>query len=81
MKFKVGVLSGSTIFGLRPTYKARIKAINDLNERCIDGIVMNDQVGSCGHNLPGASVMMFMGSLDSQAVELQCIGNALFELF
>jgi hypothetical protein len=45
----------------------------DLNNKQIDGIVMNERVESCGHNMPGASVMMFMGSLYSQAVELQCM--------
>ena len=37
-------------------------------------MVMSEKVGGIGHNLIGASHMLFMGSLYSQAYEDQAVG-------
>ena len=47
--------------------------VENLNAGLLDGIVMIDHVGSCGHNLVGASNMIFLGSLYSQPMENQAI--------
>lgn len=74
LKYKVGVLAGTTIFDNPPTEAARDVAIHGLNDGDLDGIVMMDRVGGCGHDLTGANVMIFMGSLYSQPYEEQAIG-------
>jgi hypothetical protein len=38
---------------------------------------MTDRVGGCGHDLTGANVMIFMGSLYSGPYEEQAIGTKL----
>jgi hypothetical protein len=45
-----------------------------LNTGDLDGIVMTDRVGACGHNLVGANHMIFLGSLYSYSAECQAIG-------
>ena len=52
----------------------RNATVDLLNDGKLDGIVMTDQVGSCGHTLIGANVMIFIGSLYSYAQEEQAIG-------
>lgn len=75
MNLKVGVLTGTTIFGHGSSDGARDQAIFDLNQGDLDGLIMTDRVGGCGHNLTGASVMIFMGSLYSKASEDQVTGD------
>lgn len=75
--YKVGVLAGTTIFDNPPTEGARDAAIDYLNHGDLDGIVMTDRVGGCGHNLTGANVMIFVGSLYSHPYEEQAIGISL----
>lgn len=74
MNLKMGVLTGSTIFEHRPTEKSRDPAIKGLNNGDLDGLIMTDRVGACGHNLTGANVMIFLGSLYSKPYEEQAIG-------
>jgi hypothetical protein len=45
-----------------------------LNTGDLDGIVMTDRVGACGHNLVRANHMIFLGSLYSYSAECQAIG-------
>ena len=72
----MGVLAGTIIFGHSPSEKARDEAIAGLNTGDLQGMVMTDRVGGCGHNLTGANVMIFMGSLYSAPYEQQAIGNS-----
>ena len=65
------------IFGHSPSSSARDSAIDGLNTGDLHGLVMTDKVGGCGHNLTGANVMIFMGSLYSAPYEQQAIGKAL----
>ena len=73
LKYKVGVLAGTMIFDNPPTEAARDAAIDDLNHDDLDEIVMTDWVESCGHDLTGVNVMIFMRSLYSQLYEEQAI--------
>jgi SNF2 family DNA or RNA helicase len=50
------------------------RLVDALNSGQLDGIVMTDQVGSCGHTLTGANMMIFLGSLYSPTQEQQAIG-------
>jgi superfamily II DNA or RNA helicase len=75
MGLKMGVLSGAEIFGHKSTQIERDKAIAQLNHGELDGLIMTDRVGACGHNLTGANVMIFLGSLYSQPYEDQAVGN------
>ena len=77
LNFKIGVLAGSPIFDQMPSSKSRGAAVEGLNNGDLDGIVMMDKVGACGHNLVGANHMIFMGSLYSKAAENQAIGSSL----
>jgi len=72
----MGVLAGTSIFGHPPTEDARDAAINGLNHGDLNGLVMTDRVGGCGHDLTGANVMIFMGSLYSAPYEEQAIGTS-----
>jgi hypothetical protein len=72
----MGMLAGTTIFGHSPSEKAHDEAITGLNTGDLNGLVMTDRVGGCGHNLLGANVMIFMGSLYSAPYEQQAIGNS-----
>ena len=74
MKLKMGILAGTRMWGQFATNAARTQVVENLNARLLDGIVMTDRVGSCGHNFVGASNMIFLGSLYSQAMENQAIG-------
>ena len=74
MGLKIGVLAGSTIFGHKATESSRDAAIKQLNNGELDGLIMTDRVGECGHNLTGANVMIFLGSLYSKPYEQQAIG-------
>jgi len=74
MKLKMGILAGTPMWGHSATNAARTQVVENLNAGLLDGIVMTDQVGSCGHNLVGASNMIFLGSLYSQPMENQAIG-------
>jgi SNF2 family DNA or RNA helicase len=73
---KMGVLAGTKIWGHATTEDARIKTVERLNAKTLNGIVMTDKVGACGHNLVGANKMIFIGSLYSQAFEEQAIGDS-----
>jgi hypothetical protein len=75
MKLKMGALAGQKLFNHKDGQRERDKVIDDLNTGNLNGIVMTDRVGGCGHNLVGTSHMIFMGSLYSQAYEDQCVGN------
>ena len=60
------------IFGHSPSSSARDSAIDGLNSGGLHGLVMTDKVSWCGHNLTGANVMIFMGSLYSEAALGNC---------
>ena len=74
MKLKMGILAGTPMWGHSAMNAARTQVVESLNAGLLDGIVMTDHVGSCGHNLVGASNMIFLGSLYSQPMENQAIG-------
>ena len=65
LKLDIGVLTETEIYGHKPTEKAREATIDGLNTGNLNGIVMTDRVGGCGHNLMEANVMIFLGSLYS----------------
>jgi hypothetical protein len=71
----MGVLAGTKIFGHSPTQEARDAAIEGINTGDLQGLIMTDRVGGCGHNLTGANVMIFLGSLYSAPYEEQAIGT------
>jgi len=73
----MGALTGTPIWRLSTSDAARSATVDRLNDGTLDGIVMTDQVGSCGHTLIGANVMIFIGSLYSYAQEEQAIGTSL----
>ena len=73
--YKVGVLCGTTIYGHRNTQKARDEVVASLNAKKLDGIILSERVGGCGHNLVGANHTYFMGSLYSQSYEDQVNGT------
>jgi hypothetical protein len=75
---KMGVLAGTRIWRHSTSDKARAATVAALNNQTLDGIVMTDKVGACGHNLIGANVMIFIGSLYSKAYEEQAIGETRF---
>ena len=72
----MGIFAGTTIFGHPPTEDARDNAIDGLNNGDLNGLVMTDRVGGCGHDLTGANVMIFMGSLYLAPYEEQAIGTS-----
>jgi SNF2 family DNA or RNA helicase len=74
---RMGALMGSSIFDHKSSNKYRAMTVDALNEGELDGLVMTDKVGACGHNLVGASHMIFMGSLYSPSNEEQAIGISL----
>ena len=74
MKLKMSILAETRMWGQSATNAARTQVVENLNAGLLDGIVMTDHVGSCWHNLVGASNMIFLGSLYSQAMENQAIG-------
>ena len=74
----MGVLAGTTVFGHSPSADARDEAVRGINSGDLQGLVMTDRVGGCGHNLTGANVMVFMGSLYSGPYEEQAIGSSQF---
>jgi hypothetical protein len=80
LHLKMGVLAGTEIYGHKPTDKAREDTIEGLNEGDVQGIVMTDKVGGCGHNLTGANVMIFLGSLYSYPYEQQAVGIPIFPI-
>jgi hypothetical protein len=57
------------------TVGQRGAVVEDLNSGEIDGIVMSSNVGACGHNIPGACRMLFIGPLYSASMEAQAIGE------
>jgi len=77
---KIGVLAGTSIWRHSTSDSARAATVAALNDQTLDGIVMTDRVGACGHNLVGANVMIFIGSLYSEAYEHQAIGKSSVEL-
>ena len=74
MGYKVGNLTGTKMWGQPTSERSRNEVVHGLNSGSLHGIVMTAQVGACGHNLPGASRMIFMGSLYSKAYEDQAVG-------
>lgn len=77
LRLKMGVLAGTSIWRHSTSDSARAATVVALNNQTLDGIVMTDKVGACGHNLIGANVMIFIGSLYSEAYEHQAIGRFL----
>lgn len=71
---KIGALTGTSLWRLSTSDVARNATVDHLNDGTLDGIVMTDQVGACGHTLIGANIMIFIGSLYSHAQEEQAIG-------
>jgi len=78
--YKVGVLCGTSIYGHRNTQNARDEAVAGLNAKKLDGIILSERVGGCGHNLVGANHTYFMGSLYSQSYEDQVNGTLVYLL-
>ena len=74
MNFNVGVLAGESILGHRSDDVTRFEVVKALNEGQLDGIVISAKVGGCGHKLIGATHVLFMGSMYSQAYENQVLG-------
>ena len=74
LRIKIGVLAGQKLFVHTTAEPDRVT--ERLNTEEIDGVVMTDRVGACGHNLVSANHMIFMGSLYSQAYEDQAIGTS-----
>ena len=70
----MGCLSGTRIWGHATTSAACSATVEALNTGDLNGIVMPDRVGACGHNLIGANHMIFLGSLYSYSAECQSIG-------
>jgi len=68
------VVAGSPIYGIQPNETNRFDAINGVNSGTLDGIIMTSQTGGCGHNIPGAQVTIFMGSLYRPSEEGQVTG-------
>ena len=73
----MGVLAGTQVYGHSPSAEARDAAVAGINTGDLQGLVMTDRVGGCGHNLTSANVMIFMGSLYSGPYEEQAIGTKL----
>ena len=71
----VGVLCGTPLYSHRVTQAYRDSVIKKLNDGELDGLIMGQRVGGCGHNLVGANHMFFMGSLYSLSYEQQCTGE------
>lgn len=71
----VGVLCGTKVYSHGVSQRYRDSVIKGLNEGKLDGLIMGQRVGGCGHNLVGASYMFFMGSPYSLAYEQQCTGG------
>jgi hypothetical protein len=74
----MGVLAGQTLFGQKCDDKHRGEVVVDLNGGKLDGVLMTEKVGACGHNLAGANHIIFIGSLYSQDYESQAIGISLY---
>ena len=74
MGYKVGNLTGTKMWNQPTSDRSRNEVVRHLNSGSLHGIVMTAQVGACGHNLTGASRMIFMGSLYSKAYEDQAVG-------
>jgi SNF2 family DNA or RNA helicase len=74
----VGVLAGRRIFDQQSRGKDRDAVVKKLNnpESSMRGVLMSEKVGACGLNLTGASHIIFVGSLYSQAFESQAIGTS-----
>jgi SNF2 family DNA or RNA helicase len=75
MGYKVGNLTGTRMWNESASDQSRDEVVERLNSGSLDGIVMTAQVGACGHNLTGASRMLFIGSEYSKAREDQAVGN------
>src|SRR5271154_611212 len=73
----VGVLCGTCLYGHKTTQRYRDTVVKRLNDGELDGIIMGQRVGGCGHNLVGANHILFMGSLYSLAYEQQATGSPL----
>jgi hypothetical protein len=61
------------VYDIQSNERNRSSAITAINDGTIDGIIMTAQTGGCGHNMPGAQIMIFMSSLYSPAEENQSI--------
>ena len=68
------MLGGVKIFGHGCSARDREAAVVNLNTGQVNGMVMSEKVGGIGHNLIGATHMLFMGNLYSQAYEDQAVG-------
>lgn len=73
------VLAGTKIWG-HETKETANTTVDNLNNGKLDGIVMTEKVGGCGHNLVGASQMIFIGSLYSHSYEEQAICDSSLQL-
>jgi hypothetical protein len=75
LDYKVGVIAGSAVFDHKTNPKRRVKICEELNDRKsqLKGVVMTPGTGGVGLNMPGASVMLFMGSMYSLENEAQAV--------
>ena len=69
----MGVLAGTKIWGHSPDGKNRERTVEDLNTGSLEGLVMTDRIGGCGHSMVGANHIIFLGSLYSKDGEKQAI--------
>ena len=56
MKLKMGILAGTRMWGQSAMNAAWTQVVENLNAGLLDGIVMTDHIGSCGHNLVGRRI-------------------------
>lgn len=70
----VEILAGTKIFANKMDPNSRDDRVNRLNNGQLDCLIMTEGVGGCGHNMTGASLMIFTSSLYTMSGERQCIG-------
>lgn len=77
--YKISALGGPKVFGRGVFWLPREATVVDLNASRVHGMVISEWVGGIGHNLTRASVILFIGSLYSQAYKDQAIGIPAWE--
>ena len=65
------MLGEKKIFGHGCSNRDREAAVADLNTGRVQGMVMSERIGGIGHNLIGASVMLFMGSYTRRHMKIK----------
>jgi hypothetical protein len=70
----VEILAGTKIFANKMDPNSRDDRVDQLNNGQLDCLIMTEGVGGCGHNMTGASLMIFTSSLYTMSGERQCTG-------